>query len=184
MDEIWNSVIGYEGFYSVSSFGNIRRDKAGNHTSIGKKLILCGKNNRYLTVCLTKLGISKTFHIHRIVADAFLGEREKGVHINHKDGNKKNNCVENLEIVSAKQNRIHAINTGLVSFDKISGENCYNSRLNNIDVYNLRLERKSGFKLKDLSEKYNISVSHAGAIAQGLKWKRDAVKESKCKCGS
>ena len=100
--------------YEVSSLGNIRSIKryitnrgtrGGGYILNGKQLKVCRANNGYYVV---NLGHNKTQLVHRLVCEAFIGKIPKGMTVNHKDGNKANNRVENLEILSYRDNHLHA----------------------------------------------------------------------------
>lgn len=75
----------------------------------------------YLTVMLRArtLGLNKYPTVHRLVADAFIPNPENKSTVNHKDGNKENNCVENLEWATNKENTQHATKTGLIDMVKL-----------------------------------------------------------------
>ena len=88
-DEKWLPVPGYEGLYEVSDHGKVRSRK--------KVLKEHPMRNGYYNVSLFKDGKYKAYGIHRLVALAFIPNREHLPQVNHKDGNKKNNAVENLE---------------------------------------------------------------------------------------
>ena len=98
MQELWKDIQGYEGFYQISNFGNVRSlDRildCGRHVR-GKVLRACGEP--YLHIALTKNGVCKNHNIHRLVAQAFIPNPYSLPCINHKDENKHNNNVENLE---------------------------------------------------------------------------------------
>ena len=105
--EIWKDVVGYEGYYQVSNFGNIRsvdRVIYSDKLHIGTKRKLDGKMLKpyvnahgYLALTLTKNGKEKSLRVHRLVAEAFIKNPNNYDQINHIDGNKTNNKVENLE---------------------------------------------------------------------------------------
>ena len=100
-DEIWKPIVGFEDFYEVSNFGNIRRKKSGRLRRIDYAPI-------YPTILLSVNGVHKTYRVHRLVAKAFLPPIEWKTHVNHKDGDHSNNCVDNLEWVTQKENNIHS----------------------------------------------------------------------------
>ncbi len=102
--EIWKWISGYEGLYQISSLGNLKSYLGDENGRVRSNI---NKTGWYFTVVLVdKLGRKKTFRIHRLVAEAFIGKIPKGYHVHHKDGNKQNNRVENLEIVHpAKHNQ-------------------------------------------------------------------------------
>lgn len=107
VDEIWKNIKGYEGFYQVSNIGNIRR---------WLKKTSCWSNNRkpqlqkngYYKITLSKDSKIKSFWIHSLVAINFLNHQNCGMRVvvNHKDGNKLNNEVLNLELISNRDNVI------------------------------------------------------------------------------
>lgn len=101
---IWKDIKGYEGLYQASDEGFIRRLYK---TSPPK--ILKGRNGLdYYTVSLSKNGEKISHSVHRLVAETFLEKPEGKTEINHKDGNKLNNNINNLEWVTQRENLIHA----------------------------------------------------------------------------
>ena len=98
--EIFKDIKGYEGLYQVSNLGNVK----SFHT--GKERILKFKENRdnYLQVGLYKDGKGKNYYVHRLVAEAFIPKIEEKTHIDHIDGNRQNNNVNNLRWCSQKEN--------------------------------------------------------------------------------
>lgn len=104
MEEIWKDIKGYEGLYQVSNFGNVKRVTNYVLLKNGDKRLVKGKimhqrlqNKGYFQVGLCKRGKAKLFSVHRLVATAFIPNPCNLPHINHKDSNRKNNYVENLE---------------------------------------------------------------------------------------
>lgn len=109
--EEWKEIQGYEGIYEVSNFGNVRslpRYKRGNFDSkvfIEGKTIKQVKNNRgYYIVQLSKNNKVKNFSVHRLVAEAFIPNPNNFPQVNHKDEDKSNNRVSNLEWMTLKRN--------------------------------------------------------------------------------
>lgn len=124
MEEIWKPIKGYENRYEVSSMGRVRSYDVVRHcvSSIGKEftITLPGRIRKpnvmkgYHCIALIRDGNVKVVKIHRLVAEAFISECPGPEYqINHKDGNKGNNCVDNLEWVTPKENTQHAFRTGL-----------------------------------------------------------------------
>lgn len=105
--ERWKSIDGYDGLYEVSSHGRVRSldrfDKLGRIT-FGRVLSPTNNGHGYYTVQLSNGGIKKRHYIHRLVAKAFIKNRSKLNEINHKDENRSNNNVSNLEWCSRKYN--------------------------------------------------------------------------------
>ena len=103
--EIWKDVIGYKGIYQVSSFGRIKSMKFKKEKILAAYL----NSNGYFTLALWLYGERKDKKVHRLVAEAFLGK--SSLSVNHKDGNKTNNNIENLEYVTSRDNSIHCYNS-------------------------------------------------------------------------
>ena len=108
MQEIWKDIKGYEGLYQISNLGNLISIK---HNTI--KPIIVSKNQKYLRNNLWKDGKYKTFSIHRLVAEAFLPNPNNFTVVNHKDGNKLNNRVDNLEWCTQSYNVKESYRLGL-----------------------------------------------------------------------
>lgn len=126
MNEIWKDIKGYEGLYQVSNLGNIKRilfvnNKVTKPKERTIKQTLDGKGN-YKTVGLCKNGILKRFNIHRLVAETFIQDKSTfksapkedrdliildDLKVNHKDENKQNNNVENLEWCTVLYNNLY-----------------------------------------------------------------------------
>lgn len=111
------SVIGYEGLYEVTSDGDIfsvdRYTKDGKH--LKRKKIKGGKfSNGYEFVCLRKDGVNHNCLKHRIIAESFIPNPNNLPIVNHIDGDKQNNNVNNLEWCTQGYNLKHAIQIGLV----------------------------------------------------------------------
>lgn len=104
--EIWKDIVGYEGLYQISSKGNIVSKN-------GKVKSQAIDHGGYCTVWLSKNSVQKCLKVHRLVAQSFIENPENKKTVNHIDGVKTNNCVENLEWATHSENIIHANNTGL-----------------------------------------------------------------------
>lgn len=109
--EYWKPVVGYEGLYEVSNWGRVKsleRYRKGPNGSIrickGRILKLRTDKDGYLLVALCKNNIKKTFRVHRLVAEAFIPNPDNLPCVNHKDENKQNNVVSNLEWCSYEYN--------------------------------------------------------------------------------
>lgn len=118
--EQWKQVVGYEGLYEVSDNGRIRSIDRAIKRCDGVEWQLQGvvrvqpiDKRGYPSVVLSKDGVRKTHRVHRIVMDAFAPSGRKR-EVNHIDGNKINNRLENLEWATSSENKIHASRTGLI----------------------------------------------------------------------
>ena len=101
--EIWKDIKNYEGLYQISNFGNVKSFKRKE-----KELRKCKNARGYLVVSLCSNRIAKKFYVHRLVAQTFLDNPKNYCQVNHIDGNKKNNAVNNLEWVNSQENMKHA----------------------------------------------------------------------------
>lgn len=124
MKEIWKDIEDYKG-YQVSNLGRVRTFNKITYSKLHgerhwKDRILKeanDKKNKMLSVCLYKNGKQKRYLIHRLVAETFLG-KQKNMTVNHKDGNRYNNKLDNLEWLSLKDNIKHAWENNLIKTNK------------------------------------------------------------------
>lgn len=104
--EEWKDIAEYESYYQVSDIGRVKRKDTG-------KILKNNIRNGYEYVTLCVNGQRKKFYVHRLVAIAFIPNPNLYEQVNHKDGNKSNNKVSNLEWCTQKENLLHAFRTGL-----------------------------------------------------------------------
>ena len=106
---MWKKIIidNQETNYSVSSLGEVRNDQR-------EKILKQATQGGYKFVTLSINNRAKRLRVHRLVAEAFISNIEKKPYVNHKDGNRSNNKVENLEWVTPAENTQHAVQTGLL----------------------------------------------------------------------
>lgn len=115
MCEVWKPISGYEGLYEISNYGNVRsleRYKVYRNElrTIHAKILKYNTiTSGYKQVALYKSGKRKCLLIHRLVAEAFIDNPHNLPQVNHKDGNKTNNNVANLEWCTAKENMVHSV---------------------------------------------------------------------------
>lgn len=152
--------------YEVSSFGRIKRKHPASGTSPGKILKQETSNKGYLRCQLWMDGKSKKYLVHRLILNSFQPSQVPVLCVNHKDGNKKNNNINNLEWVTHKQNTNHALKNGLMS----CGEKRYNSKLSINDIRKIRklINKES---LRSIAKKFNVSHTTIYGIKTGRIWR-------------
>lgn len=164
--EVWKDIVGYEGMYQVSSLGNIRSMKNNKI-----RLLQPGINTGgYKQVTLLMNGVPKSARVHRIVASAFIQKTDKQTEVNHINGVKTDNRVENLEWVSRETNMQHAYDFGLKK--KMYGAKNGSAKLNEKRVAEIRKLFRSGkyTKLK-LGEIFHVTDATIGNIVRNETWK-------------
>lgn len=121
MEEVWKDVKEYQGVYQVSNTGKVRRLKGSPRTKENRILVNKTKSNGYKFVCLSIESLYKYYHVHRLVAEAFIDNPENKKYVNHIDCDKSNNNVENLEWVTAKENSEHARKNVIFNYNNKTG---------------------------------------------------------------
>lgn len=179
--EIWTDVVGFEGLYMVSNMGRVKSlsKLSNNKRYITDEKILsprvCGKQREYLAVALTSNGKTKQYKIHRLVAMAFIPNPEGYNEINHKDEDKGNNRVDNLEWCSRSYNVNYGNGKEKRKQSVIKGVVAYDTSLNIVKEFNSIIEA-SLFAKFDAS---NISRAcrKVGRISGGFIWKYKNIEQ-------
>lgn len=144
--------------YSVSTLGNVRNDKTGR--------VL--KNNinpsGYCFVVLSFKGKTKTHTVHKLVALSYITNQENKPQVNHKDGDKTNNSVRNLEWSTAQENIEHAFNNGL--------SNNYLMKLDVKKVTAIKTKLAEGLSCNEVSALFEVPYSTIHGISSGRAWAR------------
>lgn len=155
--EIWKDIKGYEGNYQASSFGRIKRNKTFKFGKIYPEIIMKTRYNGmgYKIVNLFKEKKQKTFLVHRLVASTFLFNEDNLKVVNHKDGIKSNNKIENLEWVTRSENKAHALKNNLAK-DNVEG-----MKKNNVEV-------SKKIKVYDKNNKYLGTFEGSRKVANFL----------------
>ena len=107
MSEEWKDIPGYEGKYRVSNRGEIVSIHYKRSIKENPQPLVPRESNGYLYVVLSKNNKVKVAKPHRLVAELFIPNPDNKPYVNHKDGNKQNNSVENLEWVTPLENNLH-----------------------------------------------------------------------------
>lgn len=184
--EIWRQIPNFPE-YSISNLGRVRRDapRSTSRRTDFVPLIRRPDTNHsgYHVVNLCQQGLYTRKSVHSLVALTFIGERPDGYQINHKDGNKINNRVENLEYVTPRDNSHHAIATGLWPMGSehwtrrrphrvAHGERANKSNLTEQDVKLIRSRYKAGgCTQRSLAKEYGVTQRAIWQIVSYTNWR-------------
>lgn len=169
MVEHWKSF--RHGYYEVSNLGRVRRAKPGTRTYVGR-LMKPQSNGKYLQVRTTVASIPRMFLVHVLVAEKFIGPCIKGMQVNHKDLNKENNKVRNLEYKTGIDNMQHAVNNG-VRMGCHTGE--AKAKLHIKQVKKIRSLYTTGkYTQKSLALKYKVNKVTIERVLNKSTWKKVA----------
>lgn len=153
--EEWRDVPGFDGLYSVSNTGLARRNSIQRTSSKGVKFVIKPRvlkfdsiNGGYLRVTFSLNNSTQRFIIHRLVASVFLDNPEGKPFVNHIDGDKTNNRVENLEWCTSSENEKHSYN--------ILGKINHNRKLSSVAIDDIRKNLVKGLNTVYFMEKYSV----------------------------
>jgi len=177
-NEVWKAVPGYDGFYEVSSAGQVRSVKRSlvchGTSKLGKqylrtqvfeeRILSPTLKHGYKVVTLCKHSSMKSFCVHVLVARAFIGEKPIGTEVCHGNGDRKDNRAENLRYATRKENiadqKIHGTSN--------CGERHYASKLSASDVDHIRSSSLSG---NALAKMLGVSQATISRVRSGQRWK-------------
>lgn len=152
--EKWKDIEGYEGLYQVSNTGKIK--------SLKNNIIMKQTDDKdgYKKIVLSNNGSRGYYRVHRLVARSFI-HNNGFPFVNHKNGIKHDNCVDNLEWCTQSHNERHAYDTGL---------KC--TKLKAQDVLKIReLYNTGNYTMRFLANKFNTAYSHVNSIIHRRKWR-------------
>lgn len=167
INEIFKPIAGYEGKYEVSNHGRVK--------SIGGKFRLAGDSFigavdklGYVATTLRQDGRRLCIRVHTLVANAFLSKPESNepLCVNHIDGDKANNRVDNLEWATFRENNEHAVSTGL---HNLKGEKHPVAKLSESDVLEIR-ELYKTCSQRYIAERFNVKRRHLSDVITGKCW--------------
>lgn len=177
MKEIWIDIRDYEGIYQVSNLGRVRSldrivPRGDKGLTIKGRILSMNKLNKsgYRTCILSRRDKKDYRRFNRLVAEAFIDNPDKKPFVNHIDGDKLNNHVDNLEWSTCSENTQHAYDTGLIP----KGELHSRSKISKKDVRSIfKLAKERLYKQKEIAYMYDISSSLVSRILHGKERKDD-----------
>lgn len=180
--EEWKGVKGYEGIYEVSTYGQIKSldrmifNKNKKYQKANGTLLKFKKTKEGYYSCVLYNNERKKAYllVHRVVAQNFISKTEEQIQVNHKNGVKTDNRVENLEWVTRKENIDHSIENGLTKI----GSDSTSSKLKDNQVLEIReLFSSQKYSYSELGRMFNVDGAGIGRIIRGETWKHLPVKE-------
>jgi hypothetical protein len=173
--EHWKPVPGFEADYEVSDTGRVKRTSRGPHTRPGleRKPGYC---RGYARFTLSSNGQRRIISAHKLVWEAFRGPVPEGMHINHINGVKDDNRLENLELATPSENMVHACH--VLGYDaarnlpkQTAGENNGRAKLREADVLEIRRLRAAGeASYSEIMSRYSISSGLVSMIVNRKVW--------------
>lgn len=169
--EQWMDIPDWDGKYQISNHGRLRSIGGKYSKSCPDGYVTIGSIDvlGYRTITMRRPGTRSQHRVHTMVASAFLKKPNDGrtYWVNHKDGNKLNNHISNLEWVLPKDNCAHAVRTGLFN---LKGERHPMSKLCESQVLKMRDLRASGMTYSELSKSFGVSRRQASDVVRGVNW--------------
>lgn len=192
--EEWRAVVGYEGVYIVSSLGRVKRvaEIPGKGRSSCKVLGLTRHPAGYAMVRLYLQGERGSWLVHRLVAAAFIGDCQAGMEVNHKNGIKADNRLNNLEYCTPRENILHSYRAGLRAPTEgersgrrtkpeatAHGDRHGRTKIKDADVPRVFELRKKGLSYSRIAEVFGVSGTQIGTILSG---KRRVTRGTEDEC--
>ena len=170
--EVWSYIVGFWGFYEISTFGRVRRLQKRNGFGPLQNPRAVKPSTRHDGYQIVALYMPRALkqhscYVHRLVAEAFIERVNERYQVNHIDGNKSNNHVENLEWCTAKQNQQHASKTGLMNPPK--GERSATAKLTEPQAKHIKYGYE-GLTHNDIAALYGVSRQCVQLIRSGKNW--------------
>jgi hypothetical protein len=174
MEEIFKSIVGYEGLYEISNLQNVKSlnrviiRSNGQKVRIKERILKPAIGGRgYYSVVLCNDVRQRSECIHILMAKTFIPNPENKKEVNHINAITTDNRIENLEWCTHKENMTHAKTLGLIKYNK--GEKHYSSKLKNIDIMQIR--SLSGIKPHyQIAKMFNVDKSQISRIINRKIW--------------
>lgn len=172
MQEEWREIKGWHGKYLISTLGHLKSMRGKHKVCMPEGYVTkgCIDSVGYRCVTLRRPGVKFRTRIHVLMGEAFLTvpTDKKVCCINHIDGNKLNNTIENLEWITRGDNIRHAVRIGIFN---IKGENHPHAKLTNEKVIEMRrLRREENITYSELGKRFGVERRQASDAVRGVNW--------------
>lgn len=174
MEECWKPVVGYEGFYEVSNYGRVRRTGRGRGASVGTVLVATAQNSGHQKVNLSRSNEVRTYRVHTLVLEAFVGPRPKNMEARHfPDRDPVNNKLTNLQWGTLAENQADRVVHGTDS----RGEKRWNAKLCEVDIERVFDLRRMGCSQQKIASWLTCSRPLISLILSKKRWSHANRKE-------
>ena len=176
MSEQWKPALDFEGYYEVSSEGRVKRVAYSDNSQIGAIMAPRRKASGYINLRLSMNGTVSEVPAHRMVAMAFLDRIPGKNDVNHKNGVRDDNRVENLEWCNPSENALHKFRVlGHVSKGRgLPGSGQTQAKLTETDIPQIIDLYRQGMRQQDIAAQFHVSKTLIGNIVRGENWKHTA----------
>jgi hypothetical protein len=176
----WVPVPGYGERYLINKKGELFRKESLNNLGrrISSKLLkpYVYPGLGYWVYSISYEGKNYCIYMHRLLAEAFIPKIPGKYCVNHKDCNRRNNSLENLEWVTHQENIKHAYDNGKIKNLGGEGDKCGASKLNSEQVKEIKILLKAGEKKGDIAKKFNVSKQNILSISNGYTWRSVTIE--------
>ena len=162
--EIWKPIPGFESTYEVSNLGRV---KSYAQSAAGKLRAPLTNLRGYKQMILSKAGKNSIHSVHLLVCQAFIGQKPAGMEINHKNGIKADNRLENLEYCTKSENKSHSVNV----LKQGRGESHGMSKINEEIVREIRRLAATKMCHREIAAKFGITRPNVSYIVKGVAWR-------------
>lgn len=170
--EKWLPVVGWESIYEVSDYGRVRRVASGRGAIAGKLLKPIKHINGYQVAHFRFNGRNSIMLLHRVVCAAFLGKLPDGKEVNHKNGDRGDNRLVNLEYVTRSENLKHKFRVLKSPPIRNKGESAGRAKLTNAQVIEIRRRYSTNnVSQQSLALEFGVSQPVIGFIVRRVTWK-------------
>jgi len=172
MTEVWKPAIGFEGLYEISSIGRCRRIRSAYGVP-RIRVLRPGYNRGYAFYVLVDREIRKNLRPHRMVYEAFVGPIPEGMQINHKNGKKADNRLENLEVVTPSENTMHGFRVlgRKPVINAFPGDLNPRAKLKKSQLPEIFKLRALGWSQQRIADKFGIDQTNISRVLRGDTWK-------------